>query len=127
MIIIGLIIILLMGADDWRTREFATSCYDIACKHELMPYELDKFAFENKDLEIQHRAEKVLRNYYCLDYHGNVKINEREFVTKEPIYTRQGDFDLIESSFVKKKLSQGWLLHQYWDHAGLSHAIFVRK
>ena len=112
MTLIGLLLIALMGDNDWRTRETGTEWFDWCYKQELLPYEIEKAAFCHKDLEISHRARNVLRNYYVADEHGNIDITYREFTCKndpqDPSLTR----------FVEKKEKEGWRLYVYWAFDG---------
>lgn len=119
--IIGFLLIFLMGSDDWRTREFATSCFDKACSYDLLSYEVEKAALEHKDLEIQHRAERVLgKYYYCGD--GKVDITFREFY----IYNKATSINF--ELFRDRKEKLGWKLTTYWyDGTGKTYMSFRRE
>jgi hypothetical protein len=117
---IGFLLIALMGSDDWRTREFATNCFDTACYYDLLPYEVEKAAFKHKDLEIQHRANRVLSNYYYCD-NGKTDMKNRKF------YIHGTETSIAFELFRERKEKAGWKLITYWhDGTGKTCMEFRR-
>lgn len=105
---IGFLLIALMGADDWQTREFATKTFDYCCHNELISYEVERAAYFHKDLEIQHRAEVVLEKYYVLDNNGRIDITYRIVETKHHPTSREF------AELIEQKKIEGWKLQVYF-------------
>lgn len=95
--LIGVILILLMGVDDWRTRETATEWFDYCCKNELLSYDVECAAARSSDLEISHRANVILSRYY---YAGDpvVDLSYRKFVWEKGNWT----------DFLESRKARGW-------------------
>jgi hypothetical protein len=134
---LGLILIALMGSNDFNTREVATHYFNKMAKDELLSYEVEMIAYNHKDLEIQHRAQLILNQYYGIINGNGQHTDEYGELTNFVDITRRSfvwyDFDNHPTQeFTELMDKKGWIrdttfMPWYLPKSGYKASYFIRK
>ena len=103
MYLISLIVIILMGSNDWQTRESATRVLKWMADNDILPYPAVLKAINHKDLEIKNRARIALWNRYRTK-NGSFNVNYKRvlFSPKKFLFS----FDIVDN--------ERWIYNDYY-------------